>query len=429
MACSRPRQGLFKIKSYKPANKVIVQYLPIKKTSNLPTYFLMILIGFCIDIPQVSANPSFLEGNNYQCGGYARAGYINTDIENTSSEQAGAMGGSIACSITFQEFLTLNLGGFTSIDPGINSNNDDRVHGDFFDADKNSYALLGLAYISIHYEKFDTHLGRQVFDSPHMDSDDLRMVPNLFQAYLVDYQYTDQIEFGAGYIHKASGWENGADQSEFINVGRGFSGKGEGAWVAWSNYEHNNFSGSSWFYNIKDNVNILYTELFYGQELGETLSYELGFQYELGRETGAEYFGKVDADTFGVTGAVTWEDLTVIAGYNHNFGDSGALPSLGGGPFFTSMEDQTLDAVDAGKDARAVVVRLEYGLLDGLTVGTAVADFSASSNSDYHKVQHDIYAYYELADRITLESIIAHTYDKVAGDDLQQYRIILTYHF
>lgn len=408
---------------------MISQYLHIKKASNHLSFFLIILFGFCLDIPQAIAESLFMEDRDYQCGGYARAGYINTDIENTSFEQAGAIGASLACSITFQEFLTLNLGGFTSIDPGINSNNDDRVHGDFFDADKDSYALLGLAYISVHYGNFDTHLGRQAFDSPHMDSDDLRMVPNLFQAYLVNYQYTDQIDFGAGYIHKASGWENGADQSEFNNVGRAFSGRGEGAWVAWSNYEHNNFSGSTWFYNIKDNVNILYTELFYGQELGETFSYEFGFQYETGWETGAEYFGKVDADTFGITGAVTWKDLTVIAGYSHNFGDTGALPSLGGGPFFTSMEDQTLDAVDVGEDARAVILRLEYGLLDGLTVGTAVADFSASSNSDYHKVQHDIYAYYELVDKFTLESIIAHTYDKVAGDDLQQYRIILTYYF
>lgn len=400
-----------------------------KKLSHYPTLFLMVLSGLYLGIPQAAAKPAFMEGDNYECNAHLRTGYINTDVENDSFQEAVAIGGGANCSITFQEFLTLNVGGFTSIDPGINRDDDNRVHGDFFDADKDSYALLGLASININYEKFGASFGRQFFDSPHMDSDDLRMVPNLFQAYLLSYQLTDEIDFGAGYVHKGSGWENSADQSEFINVGRAFGGRGEGAWVAWSHYEHNNFSGTTWFYNVKDNVNILYTELFYAQELSESLSYEVGLQYEIGRDTGSEFMGKVDADTLGFTGAISWNDLTVFAGYNRNFGDSGALPSLGGGPFFTSMEDQTLDAVDAGKDASAVVVGLEYGLLEGLTLGAAFADFSASSNSDYHKVEYNVYANYEFADKFTLESMIAHADDKVAGDDLQQYRIILTYHF
>src|SRR3972149_3377949 len=116
------------------------------------------------------------------CGGYARAGYIRTDTGNSPSERAVALGGEYGCEINLTDNINIHLGLSTSIDPGLNSDNDARVHGDFFDADKDSYAMPGTALLIASLGKLEAHLGRQIFDPPHMDSDDLRMIPNRFEV-------------------------------------------------------------------------------------------------------------------------------------------------------------------------------------------------------------------------------------------------------
>jgi hypothetical protein len=138
--------------------------------------------------------------------------------------------------------------------------------------------------------------------------------------------------------------------------------------------------------------------------------------------------GDIDADTWGVSAAVTYKAITLSAAHNRNHGSSGALASLGGGPFFTSMEDQTLDAV-IGKDARSTTLGLEAEVLDGLTLGILASDFRASSKSVYHVRENNFYLGYEYSEQLLLEAIYADIDDRNSPDDTDQLRIILTYQF
>jgi hypothetical protein len=129
-----------------------------------------------------------------------------------------------------------------------------------------------------------------------------------------------------------------------------------------------------------------------------------------------------------VTAAVTNQYFTISAAHNRNNGDSAAMASLGGGPFFTSMEDQTLDAVE-GSDARATTLGIEGEILTGLTAGFVTSEFRASNKNDYHVKENNFYMNYEWTDTLLVEAIYADIDDKNSSDDTDQIRVILTYQF
>jgi outer membrane OprD family porin len=368
------------------------------------------------------------EAEDKACGGYARAGYIKTDVDNNSDESATAIGGEFGCKVDLNENINIKLGVSTSLDPGINTGNDDSLHGDFFDEDKDSYAMLGEASLNLNYGDFESRLGRQIFDSPHMDSDDLRMIPNRFEAYQINYGLNENIDLGLAYVTKMSGWENGIDQADFVDVGEAYGADDGDAYVAWVAYEQDGLALQGWGYSLEDIANIFYAEAIYGADFSDNISWEVGLQYDHGSETGSDELGEIDADTWGVSAAITNQYFTVSAAYNRNSGDRGALASLGGGPFFTSMEDQTLDAVE-GDDARAAVLGIEGEVWEGLTIGFAASEFRASSKNDYHVKENNFYMNYEWNEAFLVEAMYADIDDKNSSDDTDQVRVILTYQF
>lgn len=204
------------------------------------------------------------------CDGYARAGYIQTDVDSSPTQSAIAVGAELACKLALSNNINISLGGATSIEPGvINSDNSAKLQGDFFDTDKDSYIFLSEAVLNANFGNFNIQLGRQIFDSPHMDSDDLRIVPNRFEAYQLNYHLDDNTDIGFSYVKKMSGWENGGDQSRFIDVGKAL-GAGDGdAFVAWTTYEQNDLSIQLWNYLIEDIENIFYAEVVYGAEYND----------------------------------------------------------------------------------------------------------------------------------------------------------------
>jgi hypothetical protein len=394
------------------------------KKSNLTVAMIPSLVAINLfGMTSVHANDA-----EQMCNGYTRAGFIETDVDNNSKESAYAIGGEFGCKVDLNENFNIRLGVSTSIDPGINTSNNSSLHGDFFDEDKDSYAMLGEASFNINFDAFTAHLGRQIFDSPHMDSDDLRMVPNRFEAYQLNYGLDENIDLGFAYITKMSGWENGGDQADFIDIGEAYGANNGDAYVAWLTYEHNGLSLQAWDYEIEDIANIFYAEAIYGADYSDTVSWEVGLQYDRGRETGSDKLGNIDANTWGVTAAVTNQYFTISAAHNRNNGDSAAMASLGGGPFFTSMEDQTLDAVE-GSDARATTLGIEGEILTGLTAGFVTSEFRASNKNDYHVKENNFYMNYEWTDTLLVEAIYADIDDKNSSDDTDQIRVILTYQF
>ncbi len=371
---------------------------------------------------EVFSSVNFLK-DQIPCNGYVRAGYIQTD-----HSSATALGGAVGCAYQLNSVIKTHLSLYASWSPGVNSENDENIQGEFFNSKQDSYLIVGEAYLTLSYEQFHARLGRQHFDSPHIDSDDLRMIPNLFEAYLLDTHVSDELAMGIGFVREAAGWENGANASQFVSIGEALGGESSGAWLSWLSYQHDIISSDSWFYYIPDHLTQFYSEFIMSDELSADFSYRLGLQYDWGKDAGNAKLGRVDAHTLGILSAITWSDLTLTAAYNKNFGNTGALASVGGGPFFTSVEDQTLDVVE-GVDAESILLSVEYHLNDFVDLGVMAGKFSASNKKDYNKEELNVFINFNWGEIVDAEVLYAVVDDLTPGPDWHQVRAIVTYHY
>ena len=368
------------------------------------------------------------EEEYYGCGGYLRAGFIQTKIRSVDTSSASAIAGELGCGYRLNSYVKAHFGVFGVLDMGLNSHNDKNIHSEFFNRKKDSYLTLGEAVLTLSYGDVETHLGRQNFDSPHLDSDDLRMVANLFEAYLVDYHFSDELYFGTGFIRGASGWENGGDLSHFIPIGEALGGREGNVWLSWLAYEEENFSSNAWFYLISDHLTIFYGEFIYSNLLIPEISYNFALQYDWGHDSGAARLGEINAHTLGFMASISGYDFTLTTAVNKNFGRTGAVASVGGGPFFTSLEDQTLDAA-TGENTQSFLFSVEYEFNSELSLGVAMAEFKAIDKKDYQTEEIDFFLNYNWNDKLTTELMYAVVDDKNSSEDTDQIRAIITYRY
>ncbi len=325
---------------------------------------------------------------------------------------------------------------YTVLNLGINQNSLN-INGDFFDDKGNSFISLTKAFLGGKWGNTELKLGRQSLDTPHADSDDIRMMPNYFEAYTVTNMDIDNLTLTAGFINKMAGWENGINSADFVDVGETLgTDKIDGISYASISYElMKDLSLSLWYYNYSDIANVVYAEAGYSYELSKNVLLTLGLQYDASHETGASLLGKQDAQTYGVSVESKFEDLgvTVLAAYNKDSGDTGAMSlSLGGGTFFTSMEDQTLDAL--GMAGEAWIIGTGYNFknlgINDLTFGVAYGSFEADDASIYKSREVDAVLEYNFNDQITATATYASVDFRVSNiEDYNQFTAIVNYNF
>ncbi len=126
--------------------------------------------------------------------------------------------------------------------------------------------------------------------------------------------------------------------------------------------------------------------------------------------------------------SVSGYDFILIAAYNKNIGNTGAVASVGGGPFFTSLEDQTLDAA-TGEDTQSVLFGVEYVVNRELSLGIAVAEFRAADKKDYQTEEINYFLNYNWNDKLTAKLMYGVIDDKNSSEDTEQIRTIITYRY
>ncbi len=369
--------------------------------------------------------------------GQMRAGYINFSEEGAPDTTAYALAGHFHVSTQRWNGLLLGAEAYAVFNLG-NKKNDSTLNNDFFDANGKSFILLSQAYLNGKWENTEIKLGRQSLDTPHADSDDIRMIPNYFEVYRITNTDVDDLELSAGFINSMAGWENGVDSSKFVKVCQTLDvdQNMKGIYYAAANYEGiRDLSLSLWYYNYHNIGNVIYAEAGYSYQLSKSISLILGLQYDGSRETGTALLGKQDAQTYGISleTDLTEIGVTILAAYNQDNGDTGAVGlSLGGGPFFTSMEDQTLDVVGTAGSAWIIGAGYDLGKLGGnnFTFGVAYGSFKSDDPSLYESREIDTVLEYNFNDKITLSTAYASVDFKVNGtEDYNQFRAVANYNF
>jgi len=374
--------------------------------------------------------------------GQLRSGYITFKEDGGERNSAYALGGHYHFDSKRWQGMEIGLSAYTVLNLGINQN-PLNVNPDFFDAKGKSFIQLTEAYLDGKWGKTEIKLGRQILDTPHADSDDIRMIPNYFEAYTLTNEDIDNLILSAGIIDKMAGWENGIDSRKFVDVGETLgSGKIDGIYYASASYHGmENLSLSLWYYHYSDIANVLYAEAGYDLKLTEKTTLTLGFQYDSASQTGQALLGKQDANTYGISMELSNESLGfhILAAYNKDNSTTGATGlSLGGGPFFTSMEDQTLDAIGSAGEAWLIGAGYHFDMLgiEGLDAGIAYGDFKADTTSLYETGETDILLEYALHETLTFTLAYAAVSfhegkdeNNIPLQDYNQLRLIANYNF
>ncbi|MES9971275.1 MAG: OprD family outer membrane porin [Candidatus Thiodiazotropha sp.] len=259
----------------------------------------------------------------------------------------------------------------------------DDENGDFFSSENGSYSILGEAYVQGELGNTLLRIGRFELDTPHADTDDIRMVPNTFQGLLLSNNDIADTTLYLTHLDKWAGVDADIPESfETLNGDDGLTAMG----AIFEGIEQLTLQG--WYYQGRD-----FAKLFYLDGMYETDSFSIGLQFGSQSDDTSDNSGP-DGDVWGVTGSYNMADFTISAAYNDVSGS--VTNGFGGGPYFTSADDHTIDGVE---DQEATAFGVEYGGVEALAVGVLHVDFDQGAN------ETDYYAVYDVNEQLGLELI------------------------
>ncbi|WP_373070680.1 OprD family outer membrane porin [Sulfurimonas sp.] len=226
--------------------------------------------------------------SNGKASGQIREFSINRKYQGsagtTTHRSANAVGGKLKYETDELKGVSLGASFYTTNGFGLGADkaNNSKVDPTLLGKDNNSYSILGEAYFQYKIENTTFKGGRQKLDTPLAGSDDARMLPNLFEAYVLsntDIPYTTLIAahvtkfaqgtFGRAYsggILAATGGYSATDDKnqvgDFVNMGDyaiGTPTKGVTAGAVI--YKPNNyFKAQVWNAYVHDVLNAIYAD-------------------------------------------------------------------------------------------------------------------------------------------------------------------------
>ena len=377
---------------------------------------------------------AFKEG---KASGQIRAMYIQTDVGATSNDPRGfALGGKLAYETAPLYGISAGAAFYTSQDLGTKDKNSNKVDGSLYDESSKSYSLLGQAYLVGSFGKTTVKVGRQQIDTPLAGSDDIRMVPNLFEAALVINTDLPSTTLIGGYVARMAGWDSAAFNNDFTSLGLGTQGQTKASRTAFQSMSRSALGGlvdvdlghgqvgekgvyaaaainssikdltlQVWEYYAADVVNAVYLQADYKLGLGAGTTVNLAAQYYNMQGIGKTKdllkdaaLGKVDYNVYGAKANIeTSVGLTPYVAYNkvseQKDGANGGtfvFGAWGGYPEFAMSEEFWYNSGTNMNGGQSYKIGADYSLeklgLGARTFGLAYTKFDAkdkyNSNAD-----------------------------------------------
>ncbi|MFA6188892.1 MAG: OprD family outer membrane porin [Sulfuricurvum sp.] len=347
--------------------------------------------------------------------GLIRLGYVNQDNEASTDTYATAFGGILKYETPVWNDLKLGVAGYASqkIPFATGSWDEGKTNPDFFDAEGKSFVYLGEAYVDYAANDFNVRIGRQLIDTPLVNTDEIRMLPNSYEAALATYSGIDKTTFTAGYIKRWAGYDSGADISKFKKLAEGSHGA---SMIGFTNESIEKLSLQGWFYSIDKVADIAYADAAYKIVYCDSRSLELLAQAaHFAEDTdSAGAMTGIDGNVIGLAANYEWGMVILGASYNEASNKDGKFVGLGlgGGPYYTSMEEWTIDAMEDAKAYRgSITMNLSNAGARGLTLSSAYGVFK-SAPVDQQIEEWDIVATYAYNDALSADISYAMIDDK-----------------
>jgi len=337
--------------------------------------------------------------NNGSLSGEIRTLHSSYTNDNSENSYATAIGGSLNYELANYNGFSGGVEFRTSQDINLLTGEGDKFNDELSSVNGN-YNQLTQAYISYEYENLKLSVGRQLLDTPLADSDDIRMIPNSFEAYILTYKLND-FSFVAGNVQKWQGVDAGLDDGWIKTAKYGVN-------LAAVLYTNDTIEATLWYYNITKVSNAIYSDITTTLELSKDFSLDLALQYLDESELNDS---GVEATIYGVSTSLDYNNFGFTLAYNHSSKVDGksSFSGFGGGTLYTSMDSKILDEIVQDRDADSIMVSVSYEL-DNLSLSYAYGDFSGDKNSlgkEAHIVEQNFCLEYALSDDLTLSSTYA----------------------
>ena len=327
---------------------------------------------------------------------------------------ATAIGGMLKYELASLNGFNAGIAYTSSTDIGF-ATGDATKHNAELSSATGNYTILSEAYINYKNGGFNFRAGRQMMDTPLADSDDIRMIPNTFEAYIATYE-RETLMFTVGNVQRWQGADaglghnsNGLRQnSNWVDVGS------DGTTFIGVKYE-DDLVVNGWFYNITKPTNANKATYFdIGRHQGnDDFSIHGAFQYLHESEDKAS---GVEADIYGALVEFKAHDLGVSVAYNKAKKHQGkrSFSGIGGGSMYTSMDTMIIDEIADDREAQAFVLGVDY-TINNWQFLYAYGNFDGKANSSgskAHIVEQNIGFQYTLNEEFVFAAIYVIEEDK-----------------
>ena len=361
----------------------------------------------------------FSEGKT---SGEIRMFYIDREYQGSSGadthRNSTAVGGNIKFETADYKGLSFGTALYTTNE--IPLLNYDDVDPTLLGVNDKSYSILGEAYLQYKYENTTFKGGRQKLNTPMAGADDARMLPNMFEAYLLINSDIPNTTLIAGHVSKFaqgtfgrvydaasspansilsatsgySAFDSRNQVGDFVNMGTYSVGQStNGVSVASASYKNGNFNAQVWDYFAHDIVNIIYADagISWNCLLSDSIKPYASVQLINESDIGNSYAGSLSGMYWSAKVGAKYENFNAYVAYSQTSqNDAGEAASenaiitvWGGMPAYTQGM-VTRHQFLAGTKATKVVA--SYNFKDmGANVSAAAyyASFDMDANSGY----------------------------------------------
>lgn len=352
-----------------------------------------------------------------------RSAYISVDpdVSGSNTTSAAAVAGQIKIETGTWNGLQFGIAPYfvEKIDALSGDEAQGKLNSDFFDSNNDSFAYLGEAYANYTRGDGNLRIGRQRLDNPFINTDDIRMHPNTFDAVWASYKFSETLNIEGGKVKHWAGLDSGGSQDKFKNASN------DGVIAVGATYEmkpHHVFQ--AWYYDFDKSHSQLYFDANYTNG-----NFEAGLQYaDYSEDNGTN----IDGTAYGVNAAYTLDKFTFGIALNEGSNDTNKSldNGLGGGNFFTSMDETTIGGIT---DASAHILSVSYAISADFSISLATGHFEDGTGTatDIDETNLNLaYAFNDHAD-------VAFTYTEVdnaaattdAGTNFSRQFVRINYHF
>ena len=320
--------------------------------------------------------------------GQIRLGY-GANIVKTDGDKntyATAVGGQLKYETASLMGLSFGVAMQTSHSINGLSGRGDKYNNELASNEK-SYTELAEAYLNFSYGGFEFRGGRQLIDTPLADSDDIRMTPHTFEAYIASYTFKDLgLSFIAGNISNWQGVDSETDLGEpYANAENNVWAKtGEnGTRVGAVTYSTDYLDTSVWYYDVTKVTTAFYTEIVGTIPINDESEIEISAQYLTENDQkkdgvnseieGSILGAMVEAKFYNITTTLAYDKVSVKDGKS-------IFEGFGGGASYTNLDTMTAGALHDGTygDGNSYKFGLSYEIAD-FTIFGAYGDYRADA--------------------------------------------------